>query len=88
MNAIKQIRTALGMSQTAFAKGIECTQGLIYHYENGLVDPPPRTAAKVIELARVNGLSIGYDHVYGAAEVPPREPVTAEGPVAGQAAGG
>lgn len=70
MNAIKQIRQALSMSQDAMAAALGCTQGAISSYEVGRNDPTPDTARQIIEMAKARGLSVGYDHVYGAKPVP------------------
>lgn len=78
MNAIKQIRQALGLSQGAMAKELGCTQGSISFYEVGKNDPTPDTAREIIAFARKRGLAIGFDHVYGAAEVPQLTPAPAD----------
>lgn len=71
MNAIKSIRTRLGLSQTDLGAGIGVTQGNVYHYEVRGQTVPPDVAKKLIEFAATRGLVISYDHVYGAAELPP-----------------
>lgn len=67
---IKAIRLMLGLSQAALGEAIGCTQGNIWHYEQGQT-VPPEMARKLIEFAATRGLSIGFDHVYGAAGLPP-----------------
>lgn len=86
MNAIKQIRQALGMTQGAMAQALGCTQGAISFYEVGKSDPTPDTAKEIINLARSKGLAIGYDHIYGEVEIPQLVPAAA--PAVEQAAAG
>lgn len=69
-----RLRTRLGLSQAELAAGIGVTQGNVSHYEVRAQTVPPQVAAKLIEFARSHGLSIGYDHVYGAAELPAEAP--------------
>lgn len=77
MNHLKPIRERLRVTQQALADAIGCTQGNVGHYERGQTLPPDM-AAKVIAFANARGLAIGFDHVYGGAELPPA-PVEAEG---------
>lgn len=70
MNTIFSIRRRLDLSQSAFAAGINVTQGNVSFYEKGQ-SVPPKVAARLIDFCRVRGLDIGYDHIYGAAELPP-----------------
>lgn len=72
MNAIRQIRERLQMTQQALAAELNCTQGNVGHYERGQTVPPD-VAKRVIDAARKHGLRIGFDHVYGAAELPPEK---------------
>lgn len=71
MNAFKTIRERLEMTQTEIASALEMTQGNVSFYERDAQDVPPGVAAKLIALAAKRGLKIGYDHVYGAAALPP-----------------
>lgn len=64
MSTIKTIRVKLGLTQTAFALGIGCTQANVGHYERGQTVPPDM-ARKVIELAKTNGLVLSYNDIYG-----------------------
>lgn len=70
MNSIESIRKRLGLTQAQLAAGIEVTQGNVSHYEKGQT-MPPAVAARLITFAAAHGLAIGFDHVYGAADVPP-----------------
>lgn len=70
MNAMKQIREALGVTQGAFADAIDATAGAFYFYESGRSEPKPDTARKIIEFARSRGLLIDFNHVYGDAPLP------------------
>lgn len=64
------------MSQSAIAEALGVTQSNVSFYENETKPQtvPPAVAARLIEVARAGGLSITYDSVYGAAELPPEEP--------------
>jgi len=69
MHNLKRIRERLRVTQQVLADGIGCTQGNIGHYERGQT-VPPSVAAKLIAFAAERGLPIGYDHIYGAAQLP------------------
>lgn len=69
MHNLKLIRERLGVTQQVLADGIGCTQGNIGHYERGQ-SLPPDMAAKVIKFANARALAIGFDHVYGRAQLP------------------
>lgn len=68
MSAIKTIRERLKLTQAAFAEGIGCTQGNVVHYERGQT-VPPAAARRVIDFCAQRGLTITFDHIYGAAEI-------------------
>ena len=76
MSAIKSIRERLGLTQSAFAEGIGCTQGNVGHYERGQT-VPPEAAARVIAFAATRGLALTFDHIYGGVELEPAEPTPA-----------
>lgn len=69
MEALKTIRQRLNVTQQVFARGIGCSQGNVSHFERGQTIPPD-TAKRVIEYCRNFGLRIGFDHIYGTAEIP------------------
>jgi putative transcriptional regulator len=69
MHHLKSIRERLGVTQKALAEGIGCTQSNIVHLERGQVLMPD-VAARLIRFAAGGGLLIGFDHVYGNAELP------------------
>jgi putative transcriptional regulator len=69
MSRIKDIRTRLGMTQTAFAAMLGCTQGNIGHYERGQTLPPER-AVTLIQFAQRRGLRLTMDQVYGRQPLP------------------
>lgn len=71
MNAFRQIRERLGMSQAQLGTALGMTQGNVHFIEAKGQAVKPDVAAKLIGLARSRGLEIGYDHVYGASELPP-----------------
>lgn len=76
MNAIKPIRSLLGVSQSELAAALDVSQGNVSFYENGQTIPPP-VAAKLIEFAKSKGLEITYEHIYGGAPIPKRHPAKA-----------
>lgn len=67
MNKIKSIRERLGLTQTALAKGIGCTQGNVGHYENKNQRIPPDVAKRLIAFAANRGLKLSYEDIYGPA---------------------
>ena len=69
MNSIQAIRERIGVTQSAFGEGIGCTQGNVGHMERGQTVMPPM-AEKIIAFAATKGLEIGFDHVYGNAQLP------------------
>ena len=66
MNGIKSIRTQLGLTQAAFAEGIQVTQGNVSHYENADQTVKPDVARRVIDLATRHGFACSFDDVYSA----------------------
>lgn len=67
MSTIKAIRERLGLTQTALAERLGCTQGNVGHYERGQT-VPPETAKRLISVAHeVGGLRLTLDQVYGLA---------------------
>lgn len=70
MNAIKAIRARLGLTQTALAELLGCTQGNIGHYENKGQRLPPEMALRVIEVAAARGLPLTMGQVYGVEMLP------------------
>lgn len=69
MSSVKTIRSRLGLTQQSLADGIGCTQGNVWHYEQGQT-VPPSAATKLIEFAASKGLVIGFEHIYGGLDVP------------------
>ena len=67
MNNIKDIREKLGLTQTALAEGMGCTQGNIGHYEKGQTVPPD-AAKRLIEFAKTLGKRLTFDDVYSASK--------------------
>lgn len=68
MNSIKAIRDLLGITQTALAEAMGCTQGNVGHYERGQT-VPPEAAKRLIAHAKSLGHDITFDHIYGSLEV-------------------
>lgn len=69
MSTVKTVRVRLGLTQQALADGIGCTQGNVWHYEQGQTVPPDM-ARTLIAFAASRGLEIGFDHIYGTADIP------------------
>lgn len=65
MSTIKSIRTRLGLTQTALAVAIGCTQGNVGHYENKGQTVPPDVARRLIAYAATQGVVLTYDDIYG-----------------------
>lgn len=63
MSNIKVIRERLGLTQSALAAGIGCTQGNVGHYERGQAVPPD-AAKRLIEYAKSLGYVITFNDVY------------------------
>jgi putative transcriptional regulator len=72
MHPFLAIRKRLGLTQAEIAGPLGVSQGNVSFYEKGQT-VPPAVAGKLIEFARSRGLLITFDHVYGAAELPPAE---------------
>lgn len=68
---IKSIRLRLGLSQAALGEALGMTQANVYHYETRGQTVMPDVARRLIAFAATKGLPLTYDHVYGAAELPP-----------------
>ena len=65
MSTVKSIREKLGVTQTALAVGMGCTQGNVGHYERGQTVPPD-AAKRLIIYAKTLGHVITFDDIYGA----------------------
>lgn len=68
MNHIKTIRDRLGVTQSALADGMGCTQGNVAHYELRGQTVPPEAAKRLISWARGLGHVVTYEDIYGPAE--------------------
>lgn len=71
MHKLKLIRERLGVTQKALGNALGYSQGNIANYESGQT-LLPETARKLIEFAASRGMVIGFDHVYGEADLPVR----------------
>ncbi len=67
--AIKSIRSRLGLSQSALAEAMGMTQGNVSFYERGQTLPPD-VGRRLIEIARDRGLRIDFNHIYGGVVLP------------------
>jgi len=65
MSTIKTIRDRLGLTQTALANAIGCSQGNVGHYENKGQTMPPAVAKRLITFAASIGHEIHYEDIYG-----------------------
>lgn len=68
MNNIKAIRERLGLTQSALADALRCTQGNVGHYERGQTVPPDM-ARRLIVFAGVRGHVITFDDVYATPDL-------------------
>ncbi len=68
-NSVKAIRERLGLTQSALADGIGCTQGNVWHYEQGQTVPPD-AAKRLIVFAASQGHEVTYEQIYGVATAP------------------
>jgi putative transcriptional regulator len=66
MSTVKSIRDTLGVTQSALAAGMGCTQGNVGHYERGQT-VPPEAAKRLIAYAQSLGHVVTYEDIYGAA---------------------
>jgi putative transcriptional regulator len=64
VNTFKAIRERLGLSQSAIAEALGCTQGNVSFYERGQTVPPDM-AKKLIAHAASLGHRVTYDEIYG-----------------------
>lgn len=68
MQPIYHIRSRLGLSQAALARGIGVTQGNVSHYERGQTVPPD-VAGKLIDFAKSLGIALTFDDIYRRPEL-------------------
>jgi putative transcriptional regulator len=78
MNPFHLIRSRLGLTQLAIAGELGVSQGNVSFYEKGQT-VPPHIARKLLACAKKRGLSLSYDHVYGAAKIPKPRDVAVQG---------
>lgn len=69
MNPIKQLRSRLGVTQTAMAAAIGVSQANVSLYESGQ-QMPPQVAQRLITYAYELGQVVTYEDIYGAPPVP------------------
>lgn len=85
MSTVKSIRERLGVTQSALAVGMGCTQGNVGHYERGQTVPPD-SAKRLIAYALSLGHLVTYEDIYGKPDVLQRSVAIAH-PAAEAAAG-
>lgn len=68
MNTIKTIRERLGVTQSALAEKMRCSQANISFYERGQTVPPDRAKA-LVDYAQTLGLDITFNDVYEHVDV-------------------
>lgn len=65
----KAIREHLGLTQSALAHELDCSQSNISFYEKGQTVPPD-VAKKFVLLVRQRGMELTLDQIYGLAPLP------------------
>lgn len=73
MSTIKSIRERLGVTQSALAEELGCSQGNVGHYEKGQTVPPD-VAKRLIAFAAERGMELTMDQVYGLSSLPKAAP--------------
>lgn len=79
MESIKRIRERLGLSQKRLAEALDIAQTTLSLYERGGAEIPSPKAQLLINQARIYGLTIDFNHVYGGVDLPP-EPAAKAAP--------
>lgn len=69
MSTFKAIRQCLGVTQAEMSRALDMSQGNISFLERGQT-VTPEVAKKLIAYAASVGVTLSYDHVYGAADLP------------------
>lgn len=64
MDDIRNFRDYLGMSRTEFGESLGVTQAAVYKYETCKAQPSPRTAWRLIWLARDWEYDLGWEEIY------------------------
>lgn len=72
MSNFKLIRERLGLTQSAMADGLGCTQGNVSFYDRGQT-VPPEAAKKLIAFASTLGHAVTFEDIYGAPSLPVKE---------------
>lgn len=70
MSTFKAIRQCLGVTQAEISRALDMSQGNVSFLERGQT-VTPETAKKLIEFAATLGVTLSYDQIYGAADLPP-----------------
>lgn len=60
-DAVKRVRTEIGLGQKDFAEKLSLTKTAVYNYEAGLRVPKLSVIKKIKELAKENGIEISTD---------------------------
>lgn len=63
MNSISQIRSRLGVTQTALASALGVTQGNVSNYEHGQ-NMPPDIAKRLVKFAAKKKVRVTLDEIY------------------------
>lgn len=70
--ALKRIRKRLALSQTKLAQALGIPQTTLSLYESADgTEIPSAKAKRLIEVAKVYGLTIDFNHIYGDVDLPP-----------------
>lgn len=70
MTPIQIIRSRLDLSQQQLGAAIGVTQASVSLLERNERSTRPAIAGKIVSLARSRGLMIGFEHLYGGAQIP------------------
>lgn len=64
MNAIKNLRNSIGLSQADFAKAVGISQSAISQIERNLMRPKPDVAKKLVSFAKKNNAKLSFENIY------------------------
>lgn len=70
---LRQIRDRVGLSQPDMAAALGIPQSSLSMYERTETPMPPVLGQKMIDVAKVYGLLIDFNHLYGGIPLPPGE---------------
>ncbi len=74
MKTVTTIRARLGLTQAALADLLQIHPSAVAQYEAGKIVIAPDRAKLLVQVARVRGLELSLDQVYGLATIPEDTP--------------